>query len=114
MRTLRGLIAYERAQDDELVLAAGVPEAWLAAPGVRLRGLPTWWGPLDLTLVASGPARVRFVFGGTLRPPPGGLVLESPLARPLREVVVDGNAAPAADPRRLHLRSVPREVELRC
>jgi len=113
VRALRRLIVQERAGDEALVLAAGVPEAWLAAPGVRVRGLATWWGPLDLTLVASGPARVRLAFGGALRPPPGGLVIESPLPRPLREVVVDGDTRPAADPQRLHLREIPHEVELR-
>ena len=113
VRTLRRLIVYERAEDEALVLAAGVPEAWLAAPGVRVRGLPTWWGPLDLTLVARGPGCVRMSFGGSLRPPPGGLVIESPLARPLREVVIDGHTRPATDPRRLHLRDIPHEVELR-
>jgi hypothetical protein len=113
VRALRRLVAFERAEDGALVIAAGVPEAWLReAPGVHVRGLPTWWGPLDLTLDAPGEGRVRVRFGGALRPPPGGVVLESPLARPLREALVDGVAQPASDPRRLVLRSVPREVEL--
>ena len=114
LRALRRLVAYERAHDGALVVAAGVPEAWLREPpGVRVRGLPTWWGPLDLTLEAPGPDRVRARFGGALRPPPGGLVLESPLARPLREVVVDGTVLPPTGERHVLLRSLPRDVELR-
>ena len=111
-RALRRLIAYERAEDESLVLAAGVPEAWLAAPGVRVRGLATWWGALDLQLVARGPERVRVSIGGSLRPPPGGLVIESLLARPLREVVVDGSALARTDPHRIQLRGLPHEIEL--
>jgi hypothetical protein len=56
---------------------------------------------------------VRVRFGGSLRLPPGGLVLESPLARPLREVVVDGAKQPTLDAQRVVLHTVPREVELR-
>jgi hypothetical protein len=114
VRALRRLVAFERAEDGALVIAAGVPEAWLREPpGVRVRGLATWWGPLDLVLDAPGEGRMRARFGGALRPPPGGVVIESPLARPLREVIVDGAARPAADARRVVLRAVPHEVELR-
>jgi hypothetical protein len=90
LRSVRRLFAYERPGDGALVLAAGVPEAWLAAPGVRLRGLPTHFGPLDLALVASGDGEVRVTIGGKLIEPPGGIVLMSPLARALGEVIVDG------------------------
>jgi hypothetical protein len=62
--------------------------------------------------VADGDC-VRLRFGGSLQTPPGGLVIESPLARPLREVAVDGSSGPATAPQRLHLAEVPHEVELR-
>jgi hypothetical protein len=80
---------------------------------VCLRGLPTHFGRLDLTLVAVAGDCVRATLGGALRPPPGGLVLESPLARPLRTVVVDGRARPATDLLRVHLDTVPAVIELR-
>jgi len=52
--------------------------------------------------------------GAAPRPaPPRGVVIESPLARPLREVVIDGHTRPATDPRRLLLGDIPHEVELR-
>jgi hypothetical protein len=75
-------------------------------------GLPTHFGPLDLELCAEGEGRLRASFGGACRPP-GGFVLESPFAQPLREVRVDGQARAADDPRRVHLASGVREVELR-
>jgi hypothetical protein len=110
LRSARRLFAWER-EDGALVLAAGVPEAWLAAPGVRLRGLPTHFGPLDLALVASGDGGARVTLGGVR--PPGGIVLISPLARPLREAIADGRAVPLREPDRVHLRGVPAEILLR-
>jgi hypothetical protein len=113
LRSVRRLLVYERAEDGALVLAAGVPEAWLAAPGVRVRGLPTHYGALDLVLVATGDGGVRAVLGGNLARPAGGIVLVSPLERPLREVIVDGRAV-ALDPREIvQVRDVPAEILLR-
>jgi hypothetical protein len=113
LRSARRLLAYERAEDGALVLAAGVPEAWLAAPGVRVRGLPTHFGALDLALVATGDGGVRVAIGGELARPPGGIVLVSPLARPLREALVDGSRHALDAPGRVHLQEVPAEVLLR-
>jgi hypothetical protein len=112
VRALRRLLAFER-EDGTLVVAAGVPERWVReAPGVRLRGLPTHFGPLELELWAERGDCLRARLGGAARPP-GGIVLESPLARPLREVVVGGRARAASDPRRVRLAHLPAEVELR-
>ncbi len=113
VRSVRRLIAFEDEDAGTLVIGAGVPEAWVReAPGVRVRGLPTHFGALDLDLRAEGEGRLRAHFGGACRPP-GGFVLESPFARPLREVVVDGRERAAGDPHRLRLASDTREVELR-
>jgi hypothetical protein len=112
VRGLRRLLVDERRDEGVLVVAAGVPEAWVrGAPGVRLRGLPTHYGRLDLDLCAEGEDRVRVAFGGSCRPP-GGFLLASPFARPLREVWVDGRARAAGDPQRVVLLDVPREVVL--
>lgn len=92
VRAVRRLIAYERRDDGALVLAAGVPEAWVReAPGVRVHGLPTHFGSLDYTLCADGDDRVRMTLGGTARPP-GGFVIVPPLAQPLRAALVGGRA----------------------
>jgi hypothetical protein len=112
VRALRALIAYERDEDGVLVLAAGVPEAWVReAPGVQVRGLPTHFGVLDFALAAESETRVRARFGGACRPP-GGAVLESPLVRPLRAALVDGREAPIEDGRRVALPELPGEVVL--
>ena len=64
-----------------------------------MRGLHTVYGTLDLTLRADGDSAVRVHVGGSMRVPPGGVIVRPPLARPVRAVVVNGSAAqPARDP----------------
>jgi hypothetical protein len=74
IRSFLDLLAYERDSDQALVLAAGVPDAWIAAPGgVSVRRMPTPWGLLDYSLAAEG-ASVRLKVGAGLKVPPGGVV----------------------------------------
>ncbi|HUE30640.1 MAG TPA: coagulation factor 5/8 type domain-containing protein, partial [Verrucomicrobiae bacterium] len=111
VRAMRRLVAYEREEDGALVVGAGVPEAWvLEAPGLRVRGLPTRFGALDLAMSADGVDRVRVALSGVR--PPGGIVLDSPLARPLRAVEGDARARPAGDGRRVWLPDSPAAVLL--
>ena len=110
---VRRMLAYERADDGALVLAAGVPATWVReAPGIRVRALATHAGSLDYAMCAEGEDRVRVTLGGNLRFPSAGIVVESPLAEPLRRVAVDGREQPAADPRRVVLRSVAGDLIL--
>jgi hypothetical protein len=98
-RAVRRMIAYERRDDGALVLAAGIPEAWVReSPGVRVRALPTHFGALDYTMCADGDDRVRVLLGGDARPP-GGFVITSPIDRPLRAVRVDGDERSSTDSR---------------
>src|SRR5207249_4369737 len=91
IRSVRSLFAYERESDGTLVLAAGVPAAWVREePGVVVKRLPTHYGVLNYTLRAEGPDAVRFRLSGDLAVPPGKIVVSSPLGRPLRSVKVNG------------------------
>jgi hypothetical protein len=94
---LLGLFAYERPADGALVVAAGVSDAWLDEGPLAVAGLATWWGPLSYTLAREGPGRLLLDVAPGLRPPPGGVVLRPPLARPLARVTVDGVEAAARD-----------------
>jgi hypothetical protein len=85
------MVAYEREDDDALVLAAGIPAEWVMSDaGVKVRRLPTYWGILNYTLRGETADAVRLRLSGDLALPPGKIVVESPLSRPLRAVVVNG------------------------
>ena len=112
VRSVRRLVAYEDDDSRALVIGAGVPEAWVReAPGVGVASLPTHFGALDLQLIADGADRVRATFGGACSPP-GGVVVVSPLARPLRGAIVDGVVRAVEDPTRVRLAALPRELVL--
>jgi hypothetical protein len=81
IRSFLDLLAYERDSDQALVLAAGVPAAWInAAGGVVVQHLPTPWGLVDYSLTAEGNA-VRLRIGGTLKVPSGGIVIGEKVIR---------------------------------
>ena len=96
IRSALDLFAYERAADRAIVLAAGIPDAWLGGTGVAIEGLRTPWGPLSYALRREGNAIVLAVPAGCAMPP-GGLVLPG--------------AWTGAGERRIT--SVPARVELR-
>ncbi len=83
LHAVRTALVYERASDAALVLAAGVPAAWLAGgEPVRVARLSTWWGPLDYELRRGDTGTLRMRVGGGLRVPPGGVVLAPPGVAP--------------------------------
>jgi hypothetical protein len=108
-----GMLAYERVTDGALVLAAGVSDAWLDAGEVAVEGLPTWWGPLGYRLRREGPGALRLELAPGLRLPPGGIVIEPPLARPLSGLEVDGAPSAGFDARSATIRRCPASVLLR-
>jgi hypothetical protein len=76
-------------QDDALVVAAGIPLAWLDEGEVSVDGLVTYWGTLGFTLRRAGERAVTVTLRGDVAPP-GGVVLQPPLGGPLAAVEVDG------------------------
>ncbi|HET7232916.1 MAG TPA: discoidin domain-containing protein [Longimicrobium sp.] len=113
IRSALDLFAYERDDEGVLVIGAGIPAAWVTeAPGVSIRGLSTHFGPLSYTMRAEG-GRVRLRIAPGLRTPPGGLVIRSPLDRPVRIATADGAAVRVVDGTEVRLARVPRVVELR-
>ncbi|HEV7660283.1 MAG TPA: discoidin domain-containing protein [Allosphingosinicella sp.] len=74
INALLDMIAYERPRDRALVLAAGIPDAWLAGAGISVERLRTPYGRLSYSLRAEG-RRLRIAWRLEGRAPPGGLVL---------------------------------------
>ena len=111
MRSALDLFAYQREQDDALVIAAGIPADWLDGEGVAIEGLRTPQGQLAYTLRArDGVLMLDVPAGPTL--PKGGLVLSLP------EPWADGKASSGerALPLRdgeLRITSLPARIEIR-
>ena len=97
VRSVRRMLAYERADDGALVLAAGVPAAWLDG-GVVVEGFGDLVGTGELLMRRDGTHALRIDTAPGLTVPPGGVVINVPLsARPLVRVEVDGEPLKAFD-----------------
>ena len=97
IRSIRTMLAYEREGDSALVVGAGIPETWVRdSAGVRVEGLPTFYGPLSYAMTARGDS-VLVTLAGPLVLPAGKIVLSSPMAAPLRRVGGDGRRGAVAD-----------------
>jgi hypothetical protein len=114
MLALCTMLAFERAADQSLVLAAGLPAAWLPdGAEVSLRDLPTWYGKLCYRLGRAGHT-LELALSGELSVPPGGIVLRPPLPGRIAHVDVDGEDAAAFDAEGVTLRRLPARVRIHC
>lgn len=114
VQAVRTMLAYERIRDEALVVAAGVPDAWLAGDpgGVAVRDLPTHWGLLGYRLRRTGPRRVRMDLDAGVRIPPGGIVVAPPLRAPLARARVNGEVVRAGADGTVVVRRMPARVEM--
>ncbi|MEO8604074.1 MAG: discoidin domain-containing protein [bacterium] len=111
VESVRSMFAYERGSDAALVLAAGVPRAWVeSTDGTGVQRLPTAYGTLSYSLQSDGPSTTTMRLSGDLAIPPGGLVLRPPLPAALRAVSIDGQPVPAPDANAIVVRSLPATV----
>ena len=95
------------------MIGAGIPEAWvLEKPGVTVRRLSTHYGLLSYTVRnENGNERIWMQTGLTM--PPGGLIVHSPFARPVREVRVNGVLTSLGPTGGVPVRTLPAEVVFR-
>jgi hypothetical protein len=108
IRSALDLFAYERALDSSVVIAAGIPPEWLSEVPVRLHGLHTTYGTLDLSLTLNADT-VQIEIGGEMRIPAGGLLVTSPLDDPRRALI---NHVPAVVTEgKVRLSALPATVE---
>ena len=71
------MLVYERERDGALVLAGGIPMAWLERGGIAVERLRTPYGNLAYTLRRAG-SQIRLTYKLDGKPPRGGLVLAAP------------------------------------
>jgi hypothetical protein len=87
------MFAYEREEDEALVIAAGVAEEWLSdGCAVGIKNLPTYYGNLTYYLRMESSDTLHLKIEGDLVVPPGGIVVRPPLPRPIRQIKVNGRA----------------------
>lgn len=111
MLAFASLFAWEREADDALVLASGLPFDWLGRRnGISVKGLRTWYGPLDLTLKPGLAMTVEI--GGDLDVPGGGFVLRPPCPAPIRSASVNGKAVTTFSAGEVIVREFPAQVVL--
>jgi hypothetical protein len=108
LRSVLDMFAYEREEDDALVLGAGLSE-WMAS-GVAVKNMSTPQGQLSYALTPSRSGILLQLAGG-LSPPPGGVRLAWPLAGPLPRARHDGAELPWTG-RELVLPTGPATVQL--
>jgi len=110
LRSVADIFVYEREADSALVLAAGIPDAWLEESGVRVRGLSTWWGPLSYTARRSDDAVIVTIEAG-VRIPPGGILVRPPgIGFTPRGATIDGRPATLGAGGEVLLRTAPATI----
>ena len=112
LRSTLDLFAYDREEDGALVIGAGIRPEWVTtAPGLRITGLRTYEGRLDVSM--TGTAReVRVTIGGAMRAPRGGIVLRSPFDAPLLRATVNGVSARLSNRSEVPIPRLPATVVL--
>ncbi len=114
---LASMVASEREASDSLVLASGMPWAWISEnPGFSVQHLPTRYGKLDFSISASHNHTLRIEIGDSITLPPGGLFIVPPLPhgqRIRRATVSNGSMLPISpEGTRVSVTSLPFEVTL--
>jgi hypothetical protein len=101
------LFAYERNADQSIVLAAGIPPAWLDGAGISVRNLRTPYGLLSYSLRKERGRTVLTLASGSR--PPGHFVFAWPWKTAPRATLVNGRAA-RWQGSELHIDELPARV----
>jgi hypothetical protein len=108
------MFAYEREEDESLVIAAGVAEESLSdGSALGVKNLPTYYGNLSYSLRLKGKGTLRVKLKGDLVVPQGGIVVKPPLPRPIRQVEINGRALETFEADRFTCRDCPAEALVR-
>jgi hypothetical protein len=111
LRSALDMLAYQRHRDHALVLAAGVPPAWLDDGGIRIDKLRTPWGLLSYHYWREADGSVRLQIPAGVGVPPGGLIVTWPLATAPGATTLDSQPVSWAHGE-LHIRQLPARVRV--
>jgi hypothetical protein len=112
LRSVLDMFAYERERDSALVVAAGIPDAWIRdSAGVSVEGLRTCGGELSFRIHPAG-KRIIAELSGNIDLSRWKLILASPLGKPLRGVRVDGKASRVPGSAGVRIMRLPAKIEL--
>jgi hypothetical protein len=112
IRSTLDLFAYERESDHSIVLAAGVPDAWLDGDGIAIRNLRTPYGKLSYSLQRRGGAVHLEIPRDDMRLPPGGIVLSLARGDAPRSARINGKRVVERN-REWHVSQLPAELVVR-
>jgi hypothetical protein len=107
---LRSLFAYERASEETLVVAAGLAHEWTSGAGVRVRDMPTLYGPLSYSARMLDERTFRCDIGPGVA---ARIELRPPLSGRLIGVSVDGSTHDAFDDTCVFIPSAPADIVCR-
>jgi hypothetical protein len=102
------LFAYEQPSQQELVLAAGVPDDWLAGAGIGIENLKTPYGNLSYALRRDA-QRLQLDIAAGVDAPAGGLVYRWPFAGVPGTAAINGETAQWEDGK-LRIQQLPATV----
>jgi hypothetical protein len=105
VRSMLDAFAYER-EDGALVVAAGVPRAWLAKP-LHVGPLPMYSGTIDVRMHGDADSVTIELAGGAQT-----VIVRSPDTRPIREASIDGKPA-ARDEQAVRVSALPARIIFR-
>jgi hypothetical protein len=110
VRAALDMFAYKREIDDSIVLAGGIPTAWLNEGGIAIDGMRTPHGQLNYRLRRQGEQLLLDVPKG-LKLPAGGLLLPWPYPSVPGRTTINGKAA-QWDKGELRIQQLPAQVKI--
>jgi len=111
INAVRSMFVYENEYDHTLVLAAGLYQDWIDAPGgMSVGNLPTYYGDISYSVVREGDT-YRFTITGDTDLPDGGIRIKNFNGGAMPAVVtVNGKEGTGFSGREISVPEVPAEV----
>lgn len=112
IRSVLDMLAYDLENEEALVVGAGIPAEWLQSGDVKIRDLPTPYGPLTYEMALGDGGEIQMKIQGDLEVPPGGIVIRAPATKPIHRAKVNGEPVPLDAEGSVVVRELPASVVL--